>query len=373
MSALDHISIRGYKSIRELDLDLRPLNVFIGPNGAGKSNLIGVFELLNQIVRGNLQVFIGEAGGADALLYFGRKTTGAIDLALTFFAQEAQEHLRNSYHCRLLPTADDTLIFTAEECWFHDRQRFVDPYVESLGAGHRETRLSKVALQSPAITMADYIIRAMKSWRVYHFHDTSATAQIKFPGDIEDNVDLRDDASNLAAFLYMLHERHAAHYQKIVKSIQLVAPFFDDFDLKPSRLNPEKIRLEWREKGSDAYFNAHALSDGTLRFMCLATLLQMPNPPATILIDEPELGLHPYAITLLAALLRSAATRTQVIVSTQSVTLVNQFAPEDIVVVERQDNQSVFRRPDVQALIEWLEEYGMGDLWEKNLLGGRPR
>ena len=213
----------------------------------------------------------------------------------------------------------------------------------------------------------------MKSWHVYHFHDTSATAKIKFPGDIEDNVELRDDASNLAAFLYLLRERHPAHYQKIVRSIQLVAPFFDNFDLKPSRLNPEKIRLEWREKGSDAYFNAHALSDGTLRFMCLATLLQMPDPPATILIDEPELGLHPYAITLLAALLRSAATHTQVIVSTQSVTLVNQFKPDDLVVVERQDNQSVFRRPDAQALAEWLEDYSVGELWEKNLLGGRPR
>ena len=156
-------------------------------------------------------------------------------------------------------------------------------------------------------------------------------------------------------------------------TVQLVAPFFDRFDLKPSRLNEDKIRLEWLEKGSDTYFNAHALSDGTLRFICLATLLLMPDPPATIIIDEPELGLHPYAISVLAALLRQAAQRTQVIVSTQSVTLVNQFEPEDIIVVDREDDQSAFSRPDVQALSAWLEDYGTGDLWEKNLLGGRPR
>lgn len=367
MSALDHITVKGYKSIRELDFDLRPLNVFIGPNGAGKSNLIGVFELLNQIVRSNLQVFVGAAGGADTLLYFGRKTTDMIELEVIFSIQTATERFRNGYHCKLAPTQDDAVIFNLEECWVHAPQPAT---TQVLGSGQRETQLE---FYSAYPTIAKNVIRAMKSWRVYHFHDTSATAKIKFPGDLEDNVDLRDDASNLAAFLYLLRERHPAHYQKIVRSIQLVAPFFDDFDLKPSRLNPEKIRLEWREKGSDAYFNAHALSDGTLRFMCLATLLQMPDPPATILIDEPELGLHPYAITLLAALLRSAATHTQVIVSTQSVTLVNQFTPEDIVVVERQDNQSVFSRPDAQALAEWLEDYGVGDLWEKNLLGGRPR
>jgi predicted ATPase len=155
--------------------------------------------------------------------------------------------------------------------------------------------------------------------------------------------------------------------------VRLVAPFFGDFDLRPSRLNPDKIRLEWHEKGSDMYFNAHALSDGTLRFICMVTLLLMPEPPATILIDEPELGLHPYAITLLAALLRSAATRTQVIVSTQSVTLVNQFDPEDIIVVDRAEGRSLFQRQDRENLERWLHEYGMGDMWEKNLLGGRPR
>jgi predicted ATPase len=189
---------------------------------------------------------------------------------------------------------------------------------------------------------------------------------------LEDNRILRPDAANLAAFLYRLMQNNPDHYANIVDATRMVAPFLDEFVLEPSRLNQEKIRLEWREKGSDTYFNAFALSDGTLRFICLSTLLLQPILPSTILLDEPELGLHPYAITVLAELLRGAATRTQVIVSTQSVNLVNQFEPADIIVVEREEGQSVFRHLDKAEMGTWLDDYGLGDLWEKNIIGGRP-
>jgi len=370
MRTLERIKLEGYKSIRELDLKFGSLNVLIGANGAGKSNLISGFELLHQMVWKNLASFVLRAGGADALLYFGRRTTEEIHIDLTFKGTGQDDY--NGYGCSLVPTADGTLIFADEWCSFHDRSRYPNPLRYELGGGHATTQLfSQDGKRSQYV--ARYVLAAMQSWRVYHFHDTSESAPIKGTVDLHDNEDLRDDASNLAAYLYLLQERHKKHYTRIVRTIQMVAPFFDDFDLKPSRLNPEKIRLEWNEKGSDAYFNAHALSDGTLRFICLTTLLQMPNPPATIIIDEPELGLHPYAISVLAGMLESAATRTQVIVSTQSVTLVNQLAPEDIIVVDRKNNQSTFGRPDMTRLSDWLEEYGVGDLWEKNLLGGRPR
>ena len=366
MSRLARIQLSGYKSIRKMDLTLKPLNILIGPNGAGKSNFLSVFEMLNEIVKENLQLYVGKSGGADNLLYFGRKTTDAIEITLTF--PGSGQGLSSGYRCRLIPSQQDTLVFGSEVCWFHDRSRYSTPHEIDLGSGHTETHLT----DQPK-TVEGYVLGTMRDWRVYHFHDTSDSSKIRATGDIHDNQNLRDDARNLAAFLYYLDQKHPKVYEKIVATVQLVAPFFDRFDLKPSRLNEDKIRLEWLEKGSDTYFNAHALSDGTLRFICLATLLLMPDPPATIIIDEPELGLHPYAISVLAALLRQAAQRTQVIVSTQSVTLVNQFEPEDIIVVDREDDQSVFSRPDVQALSAWLEDYGTGDLWEKNLLGGRPR
>jgi predicted ATPase len=363
MSALDRIKVEGFKSIRKLDLALQPLNVLIGANGAGKTNFISLFEMLNQIVEGNLQLFVGKSGGADAVLYFGQKTTSELVIDLDFGV--------NRYRCALTAAAGDALIFGREQCWGQGAN-YSQPYRVDLGSGYKESRLPEEAA-APKGRIARYTLASLKSWKVYHFHDTSESARVKQTGDVSDNSFLRPDASNLAAFLYLLQQRHSEQYEAIINTIRLAAPFFDDFMLRPSPLNPDKIQLEWREKESDAYFNARSLSDGTLRFICLTTLLLQPKLPSTILIDEPELGLHPYAITLLASLLKSAATQTQVIVSTQSVPLVNQFAPHDIIVADREDKQSTFKRLDAKDFEDWLGEYGLGDLWEKNVLGGRPQ
>ena len=362
---LETISIQGYKSIRELiDFPLTSLNILIGANGSGKTNFISAFKLINQIVEENLQLFIGQQGGANSLLYFGQKTSEFLRIDLKFGS--------NGYDINLLPAAGDTLVFGFEEVGYHDKSRYAQPYKQNLGSGHRETRLLEISREIHHMTIADHVLRALKSWRVYHFHDTSTGETEKQRANLNDNQVLRSDASNLAAFLYLLRQTKEPYYRKIVSTIRLVAPFFDDFNLRPDPFNAERIQLEWSEVGSDSYFNANTLSDGTLRFMCLATLLLQPSLPSTILIDEPELGLHPYAITVLSSLLRSAATETQVIVSTQSVPLVNQFKPEDIVVVDRLNQQSTFRRLGENELEGWLDDYGMGDLWEKNLLGGRP-
>lgn len=362
---LNKINIKGFKSIRELDLPLKPLNILIGANGSGKSNFIGVFRLLNNIIEKRLQVHVSEEGGADSILHFGQKET----LLLVINVSLADD--KNGYECTLMPNGQDNLFFKDEALLFHDKNKFPSPYRESLGGGHSETKLILAAKQANGI-IPRYVLGDMQSWRVYHFHDTSRSAKVKGTCDLEDNKKLSADAGNLAAFLYFLKKRHRLNYDHIVDAVRMVAPFFEDFALEPSRLNPDKIRLEWKEKGSMGYFNASSLSDGTLRFMCLATLLLQPKLPSTILLDEPELGLHPSAITLLAELLRGASTRTQVIASTQSVTLVNQFEPQDVIVVEREGRESVFRHLEEAQMKEWLDDYGLGDLWEKNLLGGRP-
>jgi predicted ATPase len=362
MRSLDHIEIRGFKSIRSVALALRPLNVLIGANGAGKSNFVSAFGLLNEIVERRLQVHVARSGGADALLHHGQKVTPELALRLAFGP--------NGYQAILGPSSDGNLFFVREECWYngpgHDR-----PFEINLGTGAKETGLHEQAKQHPG-GIASHVLEDLRSWKVYHFHDTSSAAKMKQSGDLGDNRELRTDASNLAAFLFLLQQKHEDHYQRIVETVKLVAPFFHDFALRPDPLNEQKIRLEWSEAGSDAYFSGHALSDGTLRFICLATLLLQPVLPSTILIDEPELGLHPYAIQVLASLLRVASKRAQVIASTQSVSLVNQLEPDDLIVVDRRDGQSVFRRPGRDEIAAWLDAYGLGDLWEKNLLGGRP-
>ena len=188
----------------------------------------------------------------------------------------------------------------------------------------------------------------------------------------DDNRKFHPDGSNLAPYLYYLKKACSDDYKNIVDAVRMVTPFFDTFSLSPHRLNPDHIRLEWKERGCVSCFDATALSDGTLRFICLATLLLQPEPPCLILIDEPELGLHPYAIKLLSALLKSASEKSQIIVSTQSVTLVNQFEPSNILIADREGEQTLFRRPDKEKLGTWLEDYTLGELWEKNIIGGRP-
>ena len=219
---------------------------------------------------------------------------------------------------------------------------------------------------------ASRVMRNIDSFRTYHFHDTSDTAAVKGTADVEDNRFLRPQAENLAAFLYWMQLKKPDHFANVQDTVRQIAPFFEEFRLAPRALDESKIRLEWKEKGSDAYFNASSFSDGTLRFICLATLLLQPDLPAVVLLDEPELGLHPAAVTLLAGLLSSAATRTQVLVATQSVTLVNQFEPECVWTVDREDNQSVFRHLKGEDMTAWLDDYALGELWEKNVLGARP-
>lgn len=363
---LDHIGIEGFKSIKKTDIDLTNLNVLIGANGAGKTNFISLFKLLNKMLEGNFQTNIKEGGGAESFLHFGSKVTNEIKVSLLFGS--------NGYQVIFVPSASDQLVFKQEECSFHDRSRYPKPKIEILDRGHLETTFftKKDNAISP---IAHYVKSSLLSWKYYHFHDTSDSAKVKKTGAINDNLYLRTDASNLAAFLYVLKSKNQENYDAIREHIRLVAPFFDDFLLRPTALNEDKIRLEWKERGSDFPFLAHHLSDGTLRFICLATVLLQPKNhlPSTIIIDEPELGLHPYAIKVLASLMKATSKKTQIIVSTQSVPLVNEFEVEDLIVVDKKENASEFVRPSAEKMKDWLDEYTLGELWEKNVLGGRPQ
>jgi predicted ATPase len=357
---LARVEVEGFKSIRQTSIDLHELNLMIGANGSGKSNLIAAFGMIKQVVAGRLQAHVAKKGGAAAFLHKGPKHTDAIRLKLDFGS--------NLYEAKLEFAQDDTFFFASEDCFFRGPGH-LRPYSVHLGSGHKESQLRSSAAREP---VARYVLEAMESWDVFHFHDTSDEAAVKRRSNVDDNSRLRPDASHLAAFLYALSDTHPDAYRRIVAAIRQVAPFFDDFRLKPDRIRNDEIQLEWVEKGSDEYFNAHALSDGTLRFICLATLLLQPRPPSLILIDEPELGLHPYAIHQLAGLFRSAATKAQLLVATQSVTLINQFEPDHIVVVDRIADRSSFRRINETEIEAWTDSYSLGELWEKAVLGGRP-
>ncbi len=366
MRILQRLKISNFKSIRSQELQLHPLNVFIGGNGSGKSNLIGVFRFLKEIVNRNLAGYTQVKGGADSLLHYGRKRSKEMEI----FVEFGEGRFADKYEVRLSGTDEDTLFIRSETAYYHDEVKYPDePYEMPVGSSRSESRLIDRKKEHQCYAQ---ILHDLELYRVYHFHDTSDTAPAKSTSDINDNQFFRPQAENLTAFLYYLQQQKPHSFSLIQDTVRQIAPFFDKFQLAPSRLNPSKIRLEWSERGSDAYFNASSLSDGTLRFICLCVLLLQPDLPPMILIDEPELGLHPAAITVLASMLESAATKTQVIVATQSVTLVNQFSPENVWTVDRIDGQSVFKQLNSADRSDWLEDYALGELWEKNLLGARP-
>ena len=374
MPTLESISIKGFKSIRDVDVELRDINVLIGANGSGKSNFLEALTFLQAIhsegpagiMRENeaLRLYVARAGGANRLLHFGSQKTEAMEVHIQF-----QDPI-NQYRITLVAADTDTLLighatasyslmpskeFTIEDRFLpHDNE--VD--IGESGMNKLDNEFSKV----------------VSNWRLYHFHDTSRSAPMKKTAHLHDNRYLRPDGSNLAAFLYLLREKHEFEYGFIQKTVRMVAPFFDEFVLEPMALNEDTIRLEWKHKGTDAYFDVSSLSDGTLRFIALATLLQQPKElrPSVILLDEPELGMHPLGITLLAAMVNSASVDTQVILATQSPMLLDYFEPEEVVVADRVDGATEFTRFTSEGLAVWLENYSIGELWEMNDLGGRP-
>jgi predicted ATPase len=368
--ALDKLTIKGFKSIRTLeDFELTNLNILIGGNGAGKSNFIDFFRMLRAmmelplpgITHASLKAYITDGGGSDDFLFDGPKITEQIDIETKFGP--------NGYRFKLAPTADETFII-------NDEARYDEGGAcrwWELGSGNTTPELLRDKNRRGAVggrNISSYVYDAISSWKIYHFHDTSKVAPMRRFETIDDSDYLRFDAANIAPFLLDLKNNEKDAYNQIVDTIRLVTPFFDNFVLKPNK--NEKVRLSWRQRGSDYPLKPHHLSDGTLRFICLTTALLQPRPPSTIIIDEPELGLHPYAIEILAELIQATSKKTQLVVSTQSPSLVDYFEPKNIIVVNRKEGASVFQRLNKNELSSWLEDYSLGDLWRKNIITGGP-
>jgi predicted ATPase len=364
MAELDTITIKGFKSIASVEkLKLGAITVVIGPNGSGKSNFIGVFAFLKAVAARGLQAYVGKRG-LQNVLHFGPKVTEALSLELEFGGDAPL-----AYALRLEPGMQTQLLPVEESI-----TDLVHGTVKKLTRTGDECGVSLAELFGDNHDFGEIAYQVDK-WMICHFHDTSAFSKMRLPCALDDNRRLRADGSNLPAFLYLLKEKHPTAYSLIRRTVQRVAPFFDDFVLAPSALSPDKIKLEWQHRDQDQYFDAWALSDGTLRFIALAVLFLQPKElkPPLVLVDEPELGLHPFAITLLGAMVKSAAVDMQVILATQSPLLLDEFAPEDVLIAERDDHATTFRRLNADSLETWLEDYSLGELWEKNHLGGRPK
>jgi predicted ATPase len=371
MNSIKTLSISGFKSIREMkELELRPLNVLIGANGAGKSNLVSFFRMVNLMMKNALFEYVMKSGNADTILYNGEKITSHIEAGIAMSINDED----NAYQFMLCPYNNLLGIKNEIVKWQKHEGDTEAPGIE-FGTldGTKSSSLADLRKQGryPRIVPVwNYLFKL----GVFQFNDTTYTSKIRKQCLVDDNKAIFEDGGNFPAMLYYLRKQHLNAYLSIIDTIRLVYSSFDDFILEPYRNNRDYLDWRWKENGSSYEFRPYQLSDGTLRFMALATLLKLPpeDMPSLVIIDEPELGLHPAAIGVLADLLKSASKKTQIIVSTQSVSLVNYINVEDVIVVEKEDDQSVFKHLNRSELSSWLEDFTLGELWEKNVIGGRP-
>jgi predicted ATPase len=358
---LQSITIKGFKSIRNLrDFPLNSgLNVFIGANGAGKSNFIELFKLLEMWSLNGLNEYVTQMGGADTFLFQGAETTAEIEVKLDLSGQSC-----NEYQFSFIRTVENRFMETTTTPFFPNSQSFNVPLQIN---------------DDPwaAIDKADaFLYEALKGWRVYNFQNTTTFSPLRKEASIYNNKEFLTDGSNLPAFLLDLQRTYQNRvYSKIRTAVRQIMPIFDDFVLTPIEhpaINDSLVRLCWRQKGSRYLFQPWQMSDGTLRFLALTVALLQPNPPATMVIDEPELGLHPASLTTLSGFMHEAAFNSQLIVTTQSPDLLNTMEPEDIITVNMNNGESVFNRLSRVDLANWLEDYAIGDLWWKNVIQAGP-
>lgn len=369
---LKSVALAGYRSydqdLSRNKIELRDINIIIGANGAGKSNLISFLEMVSFMMTRGLRSYTARQGGAHSLLYFGAGQTERIAGELQI--HDADGKKEDTYSFGLERSATDQLYFAWERFAYRDVLH-EKPYEREMGAGHYEAELSG-AWDITARTLRNYLERL----RVFHFNDTSINARIRSTTSTTDAAYLRSDGGNIAAFLYQMRENqeYIPYYERIIRHIRMILPQFFDFVLEPD--GNGYLSLNWRQEGAEEVFGPHQFSDGALRFVALTTLLLQPakTAPMTIILDEPEIGLHPYAISLLAKEIRMASRTSQIIVSTQSPLLLNEFSCEDIITAEYDGirQRSTLRRHREEDLREWIQDYTLGELWEKNVLGGLP-
>ncbi|MCX6251375.1 MAG: AAA family ATPase [Bacteroidetes bacterium] len=351
------IDISGFKSIKELSLPLRDINILIGANGSGKSNFLHFFDFLKHINKHNLQEFAA-LKGIETFLHKGEKLTQEISTHLYFQGT-------NGYSFTI-KKGDNGFVFTKEGMWYSKNPYYNNP-IEIASFGPES------ALRLQSMPRAEYIRKYLNQLAKYHFHDTGENSPFSKESNIDnDQYYLYETGSNLGAYLFNIQKKSPVVYNLIIKTIQSIAPYFADFFFRPE--NNGNLKIRWQSKYSSSIYGVNDLSDGTIRFISLTTLFLQPQLPETIIIDEPELGLHPTAIAKLAGLIKSAAAKnSQVIIATQSTDLISHFEPEDVITVDQKNGESIFERLDSGKLKIWLEEYTIDDLWKRNIITtGQP-
>ena len=407
---LTRLHIRGFTSLANVELELGSLNLLIGANGSGKSNILKVFRLIEALRTGSLQKFVEDSGGASSLLHYGPKKTPNCSVQLFFNTEDEPisyaTTLGNSTNDTLLITTEDSnesknilnkpIIFpTRESLFLFEEMTNADGTIKSnfllqfLKSLDNIPTFSDIELEklnqlkddiksniNKALIAQTKVVKNLRKIINYHFHDTSANAALRTMSRVEEDQALNWDGGNLAAYLWRLKssERPDEHkaWRRIEQLVKRIVPSIKS--LEPTLTSNERhVRLDWIDD-QDERFGVHQLSDGTLRAIALITALAQPvqHLPMLMTIDEPELGLHPAAIHLVAELARSTSAHAQIIFATQSNAFIDHFLPEEVTVVEREKGVSTVKRLDPEDLTHWLEDYTLSEIFNKGIIGGRP-
>jgi predicted ATPase len=335
--------------MEDCDIKLKNLNILIGPNGAGKSMFIELLNMINCLFDGRLQEYVSTHGGPDELLRFGRSVTSRIEIGLFFD--------KRHYLAVLEPSDDGRLFFAEERVGIEGHEDL------NIGCGHFETRIREHENE-----IADVNCQA------FNLTNVGRNASIRLPQPFGPCKKLSFDGSNLAPYLYELKENHYGDYVRIIKRLRIIAPFFNDFYLVPNEDTPGTISLKWLESGQDIPLSPNSLSDGMLRFACVLAIFRYPKErrPDIILIDEPDLSLHPKALELLYHIINVVSEYRQIVISTQSEGMINKFKADDIIIADRTGGKTAFHRIDADELEEWLENKTITELWANSIIGGQP-
>ena len=358
------VTIEGFRSLRSIqNLQLPQLAVLIGANGAGKSTLIRFFEMLSWMLKSkSLQEFVLRQGGGDDQFFMGARKTPRIHAELCL---ETASGL-NDYRFDLAHLTAGDSVMVMNEAYRYS--------AHGIPTKAKWTEIAAVGKESSLLEQkhktAKTIVNLLRQCSTYQFHDTSPNAAIHNRWDITESFRLRSDGGNLAAVLLNLRSTDDKRYVLIVKQIRRVLPAFKDFVLEQEA---GKVLLRWVGQQSDKVFGSHLTSDGSLRLFCLLTLLNMPPErlPDVMLFDEPELGLHPHAVSLVAEMFKRLSKKRQIFLATQSPYLVDCFELENIIIASANQGETLLRNLPRAQYQAWLDdEYQLSDLWLKQVVGG---
>jgi predicted ATPase len=378
------LEVGGYRRLRQVEMQLAPLNVLIGANGVGKSSILEVVDLLAASADGSLENSISEAGGISSLLTLDDRTDAlrfslempsADPAPIKYEVRISREGVGYAIRREALTQQqqpDQPIPFkfidaTGAQVHYHDpaQRRLVRPNWEYKAT---ETALSQV----PKMYQTPEKFRQLlaSSSALYHTLDVSFRAPVRLPQPLQPANTPGSDGADLLPCLYTMRETDRDRYEAVEDALRAAFPTFERLDLPPAAAG--RLTLAWRDKNFTQPIYPHQLSEGTLRFLWLATLLQSPGLPVVTLIDEPEVSLHPEMLRLLADLMREASSRSQLIVATHSDRFVRFLQPEELVVCNLAEDGGMFvRRASDLDLDGWLADYALDELWSIGRLGGR--